>query len=214
MDKYYSDQRQDYRQVILTEADSHPDPVQQFERWLDEAIEQALDLPNAMVLATVTAQGRPAARYVLLKELRPDGFVFYTHTSSDKGRQLAQQAYAALVFYWQPLHRQVRIEGEVSMVSDEEADAYFLTRPYGSRLSVWVAPQSSVVADRAFLEDRMQTLQQTYPDEHQVPRPATWTGYRVTPERMEFWQGRQSRLHDRLLYRKTGSDWRMQRLAP
>lgn len=214
MSKYYSDLRQDYRQIILDEADINPDPIKQFEVWLNDAINKELDLPNAMVLATVTEQGRPAARYVLLKELDEYGFVFYTHSISDKGRQLAHNTNAALVFYWGPLHRQVRIEGTVAMVTDEEAEEYFASRPYGSRLSVWVAPQSSIVESRTYLENRMQELEQTYPDENDVPRPDSWTGYRVKPDRIEFWQGRESRLHDRILYRKEGNSWVTERLAP
>ncbi|MGI9228330.1 MAG: pyridoxamine 5'-phosphate oxidase [Gammaproteobacteria bacterium] len=214
MKKYYANLRRDYHQAALDESNMASDPVKQFEVWLNDAIDKELELPNAMVLATVTEQGRPAARYVLLKELDANGFVFFTHSASDKGRQLANNAFAALVFYWGPLHRQVRVEGSVTMVTAAEADAYFATRPYGSRLAVWTAPQSDVIPDRAFLQDRMQALQQQYPDQNNVPRPDDWTGYRLRPDKMEFWQGQEDRLHDRIAYTRQQDGWLIQRLAP
>jgi len=167
-----------------------------------------------MVLATADAGGRPSARYVLLKGLDAGGFVFYSHSVSNKGAQLQANPRAALVFYWEPLHRQVRVEGSVSEVSAAEADAYFATRPYASRISACVAPQSSIVSGREFLEQCAAELDRQFGGGF-VPRPGTWIGYRVRPERMEFWQGRENRLHDRLCYERTGeSTWNMSRLAP
>ena len=217
MSEYYSSLRRDYsrdRDAALDERALDPDPARQFRLWLDEAIAAGLELPNAMALATVTEQGRPAARYVLLKEVDADGFVFFTHTSSDKGRQLARNAFAALAFYWPPLHRQARIEGAVAPVTAAEADAYFATRPYGSRLAAHAAPQSAAIPGRAWLEARMRESRQRYPDESRVPRPDTWGGYRVRPDKIEFWQGREDRLHDRVVYTRRRRDWRRQRLAP
>lgn len=213
MSRDLSDLRRDYRQLPLREQDMCADPFEQFRQWFDAAVDYGIEIPNAMVLATATPDGAPGARYVLLKDFDDGGFVFYTHSISAKGRQLEANPRAALVFYWQPLHRQVRIEGTVTPVSAQEADAYFASRPYGSRVSVWVAPQSSVVASREAMETRFEEISRQYPDE--VPRPGTWTGYRVAPERIEFWQGREDRMHDRMLYTRQGaSAWRMERLAP
>lgn len=209
----YDRLRKEYRDVFLDEKDMHADPILEFERWFQQAIDMELEMPNAMVLATVSAEGKPAARYVLLKSFDARGFVFFTHSVSHKGRHLAAHPLAALVFYWAPLHRQVRIEGRVEEVSADEADEYFASRPYGSRISVWVAEQSSPIDSRDFMERRVRELEQQYPDT--VPRPQTWTGYRVVPDSLEFWQGRENRLHDRILYEgSTDGGWRMRRLAP
>ncbi len=208
----YDKLRREYRQVLLDEEKMNDDPVLEFESWFDQAVRLELELPNAMVLATVK-DGKPAARYVLLKSFGQDGFVFFTHAVSAKGRQLADNPFAALVFYWSPIHRQVRVEGRVVGVSDQEADEYFASRPHGSRVAVWVADQSSEVESRTYLEERMAQLEEEYPGE--VPRPETWTGYRVIPDNIEFWQGRENRLHDRVLYRKSDDgDWSKSRLAP
>ena len=179
----YDKLRQEYRQVLLDENEMNKDPIVEFESWFDYAVKLELPLPNAMVLATVK-NGKPAARYVLLKSFGQDGFVFFTHAVSAKGKQLADNPFAALVFYWSPIHRQVRIKGSVVGVSEQEADEYFASRPYGSRVAVWVADQSSEVDSRIYLEQRMAELEKEYPDE--VPRPETWTGYRVIPDSIEF----------------------------
>lgn len=208
------DVRIEYRHVALHERDAVDDPLELFRSWYRAAEKHGIDMPNAMVLATADAEGRPSARYVLLKGLDAGGFVFYSHSISDKGRQLRDNPRAALVFYWAPLHRQVRVEGRVEPVSDADADAYFATRPYGSQVSVWVAPQSSTVESREFLERRAEDLEREF-DGGPVPRPDTWVGYRVQPDRIEFWQGRENRLHDRLCYELDGAgSWERRRLAP
>jgi pyridoxamine 5'-phosphate oxidase len=197
----------------LSEMAAAADPLRQFQIWMDEAVAARLPLPEAMALATVTADGRPAARMVLLKGIEQGGFVFYTNYESHKARELAHAASAALVFYWNPLDRQVRIEGSVEQVSTADSDAYFSTRHVGSRHSAWASPQSRVVPDRDWLEDRAKECAQRYGDE--VPRPPFWGGYRVLPSRIEFWQGRDNRLHDRLNYRKQADGrWTIERLAP
>lgn len=206
--------RIEYRHVALHEQDAAHDPLLLFRDWYRSAEEHGIEMPNAMVLATADADGRPSARYVLLKGLDEAGFVFFSQSVSDKGRQLQENPRAALVFYWAPLHRQVRVEGNVEVVSAAEADAYFATRPYGSQVSVWVAPQSSTVESREFLEQRAAELEREF-GTGPVPRPETWIGYRVKPDRIEFWQGRENRLHDRLCYEKApGFGWERRRLAP
>jgi pyridoxamine 5'-phosphate oxidase len=206
--------RVEYQHVSLHEADSSADPLAQFRNWFQAAVDHGIAVPNAMVLATADAEARPSARFVLLKGLDADGFVFFTQSVSDKARQLRQNPRAALVFYWEPMHRQVRIEGIVSEVSAAEADEYFATRPHGSQISAWVAPQSSIVGSRDYLEQRAAELDRQFSG-GPVPRPDTWVGYRVRPERIEFWQGRENRLHDRLCYEINGSGkWTVRRLAP
>lgn len=206
--------RREYRGKALKEDDVDANPVVQFKRWFEEASNIGIDMPNTMALATVTPEGKPCVRYVLLKDYNDSGFVFYTHSVSAKGRQLAENPNASLVFYWMPVNRQVRIDGSVELVSDREADDYFRSRPYGSQISVWVAPQSAVVNSREYMEARVQELEKEYP-EGKVPRPDTWVGYRLQPEVFEFWQGRENRLHDRIVYsRHTDDSWKLQRLAP
>ena len=209
----FLDLRQEYRHVPLLEQDADPDPVEQFRGWFGQAVDYGVPLPNAMALATATKDGKPTVRFVLLKDVSERGFSFYTHSVSLKGRQIADNPEAALVFYWTQMHRQVRIDGKAYQLTDDEADAYFNTRPHDSRLAVWVADQSVEVESREFLENRMAEIAEQYPDES-VPRPATWVGYRVVPDSMEFWQGRESRLHDRLLYTREEDGWKIVRLAP
>ena len=197
----------------LIEANAPAEPLQLFASWMDEATEAGLRLPNAMMLATVTREGHPTARMVLLKAVERGGFVFYTNYESSKARDLDSSARAALLFHWNALERQVRIEGRVERVSGADSDAYFATRPLGSRHSAWASPQSEVVADRAWLEARAREYRARY--ETQVPRPPFWGGYRVIAESIEFWQGREDRLHDRLRYRKQANGaWTIERLAP
>ncbi len=214
MNSDFSDVRREYLHSSLNEADMKCDPLEQFDEWLQQATREGIDLPNAMVLATVSRDGIPTARYVLLKEFSEKGFVFYTNAASIKGQQLQENPKAALVFYWSPMDRQVRIEGSVVTVSGKEADEYFRTRPYESRLGAWVAPQSSIIESREFMEGRLQELKEEFPGDD-VPRPENWVGYSVAPEVIEFWQGRENRLHDRIVYkREENNTWTIQRLAP
>ena len=213
MDNNFSDLREEYRHVSLLEQEVHADPVAQFRRWFGQAVEYGVPLPNAMALATASRDGKPTLRYVLLKDVSAAGFSFYTHSVSEKGRQIAENPNVALVFYWTQMHRQIRIEGRAALLPDAEADAYFSARPRGSRLAVWVEHQSAEIDSRQFLERRMAELAEQYPGDD-VPRPATWVGYRVAPERMEFWQGRENRLHDRLVYSRDNDGWTLSRLAP
>ena len=194
--------------------DPPSDPVAAFTVWMDEARQTALPNPNAMTLATADAAGRPSARIVLLKDLSERGAVFYTNRLSRKGRELAANARAALLFHWDVLDRQVRIEGEVSLVSDAESDAYFATRPRPSRIGAWASRQSEVVASRAELEAAVADVQERFADQD-VPRPPHWGGYCVSLERVEFWQGHRYRLHDRIVYSPEGTgQWRVRRLFP
>ena len=196
----------------LAESDAHPDPMLQFERWFKDALAASLPLANAMTLATVAAEGAPDARVVLLKGVEGGGFVFYTNYQSRKGRQLAARPEACLVFLWTQLERQVRIEGKVEKVSAPDSDRYFSSRPVGARLSARASSQSSVVEGREILEAEMQKQKAEHGEN--PPRPANWGGYRVMPSRIEFWQGRENRLHDRLLYTARGGAWAIERLAP
>jgi pyridoxamine 5'-phosphate oxidase len=204
--------RQEYMRSGLSEHDAGLDPLRLFEDWLQEAVRVGLPLPNAMTLATVTPEGAPDARIVLLKGLEQGGFAFYTNYRSRKGRQLEKNATACLVFQWSELERQVRIEGAVEKVSARESDQYFASRPLGARLSACASEQSEPVASRRQLEQLMEEAKQRHGDK--PPRPPHWGGYRVIPQRIEFWQGRADRLHDRLLYTHEGERWKIERLAP
>lgn len=205
--------RREYMQRGLDEKDLVPDPFQQFSRWFKEALDcPAIAEANAMVLSTVSAEGRPHARYVLLKGFDAEGFVFFTNYASEKGSEIAAHPYAALTFGWIEQERQVRIEGVVSKTPRSCVEAYFRTRPRGSRLGAWASDQSAVIPNRDFLEARLAEADARFPND--VPPPETWGGYRVVPDQFEFWQGRTNRLHDRLRYRKAGSGWVIERLAP
>jgi len=209
-----SDLRKDYTLAGLDETNSHPDPIQQFRLWFDQAVAANLPEPNAMTLATATPNGIPNARIVLLKGVDDLGFVFYTNYHSTKGQELTANPRAALVFLWTELERQVRICGDVEQVSAHESDEYFHSRPLGSRLGAWASAQSRVITDRAQLEQHLATLTETYADGN-VPRPPHWGGYRVLPSTIEFWQGRSNRLHDRLLYaHQADGTWTIDRLSP
>jgi pyridoxamine 5'-phosphate oxidase len=198
----------------LRESDVAANPFHQFRAWLDEALAAKLPQPLGMALATVTTDGRPSVRLVLLRGFDERGFVFFTNYESRKARELENNPRAALVFYWPELDRQVRIEGNVERISAEESDAYFQSRARGSRLGAWASPQSQIIASREVLDRRMEELEAEY-REAEVPRPPYWGGYRVIPASIEFWQGQTNRLHDRLRYRRLeGGSWCLERLAP
>ena len=207
-----ADLRQEYMRAGLSEASAEPDPIRQFERWFEDALRARLPLPNAMTLATVGATGAPAARVVLLKGIEDGGFVFYTNYMSRKGRELEARPAACLVFLWSDLERQVRVEGAVEKVSAGASDEYFASRPLGARLSAWASAQSERVSSRNVLETAMAKARERHAESPQ--RPPHWGGYRVVPEAIEFWQGRADRLHDRLLYLRSGGAWTIERLSP
>jgi pyridoxamine 5'-phosphate oxidase len=208
-----ADMRREYTRHGLDEADVHPDPVEQFRRWFGQAVAAGVPDPNAMTLATAGPDGRPSARVVLLKAFDARGFVFFTNYHSRKGRELTANPAAAVLFFWSELERQVRVEGAVRLTTAEESDEYFRARPLESRLAAWASPQSEPVASRGDLERRMAERRHQYPGE-EVPRPPYWGGYRLAPDAFEFWQGRPSRLHDRIGYFRMGEKWATRRLAP
>lgn len=205
--------RQDYRSAQLAEGDVAANPIVQFQKWFKDAIDARLYEPNVMTLATSDRFGRPSARIVLLKGVDEDGFVFYTNYESSKGQHLLENPQAALVFFWAELERQVRIEGVVSKVPDEVSAEYFHSRPPGSQIGALASPQSKVISDRALLEEKVEVLMKQY-EGQEIPRPLHWGGYLVEPNKIEFWQGRSSRLHDRILYELIDGSWIINRLAP
>lgn len=206
--------RREYASRTLEEHAAHPDPLAQFRAWFDEVLQSDVLDPNAMSLATASPAGEPSVRTVLLKELDDRGFVFFTHYDSRKGGDLSRNPRASLLFFWPSFERQVRVTGAVTEVSRAESDAYFASRPLESQIAVWAATQSSVLADRQALDDRYAEIARQFAGQA-VPCPPRWGGFRVTPEQIEFWQGRPSRLHDRLLYtRAADGSWERARLAP
>jgi pyridoxamine 5'-phosphate oxidase len=213
-----ADLRIEYKRETLDERGVAPNPFRQFERWFDEAVKAALPEPNAMTLATADANGRPSARVVLLKGFDERGFVFFTNYASRKGRDLAVRGEGALLFFWPELERQIRIEGAVAKVTSAESDAYFRSRPRGARLGAWASPQSEAIEGRGALEARFAAIEAQY--QHagdEIPVPPHWGGYRLAPSELEFWQGRPSRLHDRIRYRRDAREtarWVVERLAP
>ncbi len=209
-----ADLRKDYTLEDLTETEVDPNPFIQFKQWFEQALSAQLPEPNAMTIATATPDGKPSARMVLLKDFDERGFVFFTNYNSRKGQELAENPQAALVFWWAELERQVRIIGHVEQVSEAESDKYFYSRPENSRLGAWASRQSEAITSREVLEQNLQQLQHQY-ENQEIPRPSHWGGLRVIPTEIEFWQGRPSRLHDRLLYTRLDTQtWKIQRLSP
>ncbi len=205
--------RRGHADVPLSEDEVGSDPLEQFDAWLRAALRADLILPNAATLATATPQGRPSARMVLLKGLDPRGFVFYTNYDSRKGRELAANPHAALVFHWPALERQVRVAGTVDRVSREESEAYWRSRPRATQLGAWASRQSEVIAGRGTLDEALRRVTERYAGV-EVPLPPSWGGYVLHPQEIEFWQGRLNRLHDRLLYRSAAGAWMLERLSP
>ncbi|MEH1831947.1 MAG: pyridoxamine 5'-phosphate oxidase [Nostoc sp.] len=214
MDKTVADLRKDYTLEGLSELEVNLNPFIQFKKWFDQALAAQLPEPNAMTIATATPDSKPSARMVLLKDFDERGFVLFTNYNSHKGQELAENPQAALVFWWAELERQVRISGYVEKVSETESDQYFHSRPANSRLGAWVSNQSQVIESREVLERRLQEFKSKY-ENQEIPRPPHWGGLRVIPTEIEFWQGRPSRLHDRLLYsRLDNGTWNIERLSP
>ena len=207
-----ADLRKSYEKARLDEHSSDADPLKQFDQWLQEAIRSEIPEPNAMTLATVSKENRPSTRPVLIKGYDERGIVWYTNYESRKGIELSGNPWAALQFHWVELERVVRIEGRVGKISDQESDAYFRSRPHDHRIGAWASPQSQVIANRTVIEKAAAKYSQEYPQD--PPRPKNWGGYRLNPELWEFWQGRKSRLHDRLRYKREAGGWRRERLAP
>ncbi len=204
--------RQEYMQAGLDEADVARDPFEQFRIWFEAAVSAGVPIPNAMTLATADGTGRPTARAVLLKGFDSSGFVFFTNYQSRKGRELTANPAASLLFTWEELERQIRIDGRAETLAAAQSDEYFATRPRGSQLSAWASPQSDVIARRADIEARYAAAEKQFPQT--VPRPPNWGGYRIVPDSIEFWQGRVNRLHDRICYRRQAAAWIIERLAP
>jgi pyridoxamine 5'-phosphate oxidase len=213
MSQEIRDIRKDYKLKSLLEDDVLPDPLNQFSVWWNEAVNSKIEEVNAMTLATATPNGLPSARIVLLKGFTKEGFMFFTNYLSRKGTELAKNPHSALVFFWKELERQVRIEGTAEKVSDAESEAYFQSRPVGSRIGAWASPQSTPIAGRNIIEQNAEKYRLQFGDVS-IPRPPHWGGYIVKPVRIEFWQGRSSRLHDRVVYTKQHEEWKIERLAP
>ena len=213
MNKNIADIRRDYSLHSLNESDVAANPIEQFTKWWSDAIKSEILEVNAMTLATSDKNGKPSARIVLLKGFDERGFVFFTNYESNKAKALAENPKAALIFFWKEIERQIRIEGTVEKVSVQESDTYFFSRPEGSRIGAWASPQSKIITGRNILEENVQKYKEEF--KNSIPRPPHWGGYRVMPFKIEFWQGRSNRLHDRILYTKTpNGSWKVERLAP
>lgn len=206
--------REDYSRGSLQEKDTDDNPFRQFHTWFEQALHAEVIEPNAMVLSTINHLGFPSSRVVLLKDIKADGFSFFTNYGSQKGQDLKADNKASLLFFWPELQRQVRVEGHVEHLPKEDSDEYFASRPRGSQIGAWASPQSQVISDRAYLEDRVKEYESRFEAQELIPRPDFWGGFFVRPVRIEFWQGRSSRLHDRIVYHKEGKTWIKNRLAP
>lgn len=213
MDKHIADLRRDYTKLYLHKEDLVEDPLLQFSKWFEEALKAAVLEPNAMTLSTLSLEGKPKSRIVLLKGIRAKNLLFYTNYTSAKAREMEQNKDVAINFFWPELERQVRIEGRVEKAEGLESDEYFHSRPKASQIGAWASPQSEVIESREVLEKRLKEYEEKYKDQ-EIPRPEHWGGYHVLPEKFEFWQGRASRLHDRFLYTLQNGSWRLDRLAP
>ena len=213
MEKKYTHIRNEYKLKSLSNSDIHPNPFKQFNIWMDEAITSAITEPTAMVLATVGKNLQPSARMVLLKEVKPEGFIFYSNYDSKKGHHLEENHFGSLLFYWAELEKQIRIEGRIEKTTEEVSDEYYLSRPAKSRIGSWASPQSKEIPDRKFLEDKQNEFEHKFKGQL-PPRPKNWGGYILIPYTFEFWQGRPNRLHDRIEYYYDDSNWKIRRLAP
>jgi pyridoxamine 5'-phosphate oxidase len=210
---YINTLRHDFSKQTLNEKDVDASPIVQFEKWFKEAVDTHVNEPNAMTVSTATKDGKPSARILLLRNFNENGFVFYTNYTSRKGVEIGLNPYCALLFFWPELERQVRIEGILQKQTANESDLYFNTRPRGSKLGAWTSEQSKVIESREVLEKEYQKLSENFPGEN-IPRPANWGGFILKPLSIEFWQGRPSRLHDRILYTQESNNWKIERLAP
>lgn len=209
-----ADLRKEYLLATLDVSNVHYDPIKQFEKWFDETLQAAVVEPTAMHLATVNAEGKPSGRIVLLKGIQNNKFQFFTNYQSKKGKELDENPACALTFFWPDIERQVRIEGVVERVDTKTSEAYFQSRPRGSQIGAWSSPQSSIIKDRSILEERVMQIEKKFENEKVLPKPNQWGGYQVEPLMFEFWQGRSSRLHDRIQYVKVDGVWKIYRLAP
>lgn len=212
--EYINKLRHDFSKMVLDESMTDADPVSQFERWFKEAVEAKVNEPNAMTVSTVGNDKRPSSRILLLRNFNSNGFIFYTNYNSRKGKEIAENPYASILFFWPELERQVRIEGKLRVQDKSGSDEYFMSRPRSSRLGAWASPQSEVIADRKALDDVLEELTKEF-DGKEILRPEWWGGYVLDPDRFEFWQGRPSRLHDRICYiKQNDGSWHVSRLAP
>ena len=213
--KDLQDIRKDYEKSNLSEQNVSENPFAEFKIWFDNALKNSKLEPNAMILSTVSRSGQPSARVVLLKGLEETGFVFFTNYESRKGKELTETPFASLLFFWADLEQQIRIEGRIERVSEEESQAYYHSRPRASQIGAWASPQSQVIPNREFLEEKVKKYSQEFENEEVIPLPKFWGGFRLVPHRIEFWQGRSSRLHDRILFEKgENEEWKRNRLAP